>query len=117
MVVEENHFTDFPKTCITMFMGQRKLRDFSKCIGGSPSSTCTYNYKFKQQAVNTMDYLILFRKHLNIFVSMPVRSRSRIKSNTTYKLHAHIIPFMPVLENYPSRMKRKIASSEHFNVA
>jgi hypothetical protein len=45
---------------------------------------------------------------------MLVRSISRLKRNTTYKLDAHIIPFMPVLENYPSRMKRKIASSEHF---
>jgi hypothetical protein len=60
------------------------------------------------------DYLILFRKHLNIFVSMLVRSISRLKYNTTYKLDAHIIPFMSVLENYPSRMKTKIASSEHF---
>jgi hypothetical protein len=46
---------------------------------------------------------------------MLVLSISRLKhNNTIYKLDAHIIPFMSVLENYPSRMKRKIASSEHF---
>jgi hypothetical protein len=45
---------------------------------------------------------------------MLVRSISRLKHNTTYKLDAHIIPFMSLLENYPSRMKRKISSSEHF---
>jgi hypothetical protein len=84
-----------------------------KYICGSPSSRCIYNYRIRQQAAKSKDYLILFRKHLNIFVSMLVRSISRLKYNATYKLYARIIPFTSVLENYPSRMKRKIASSEH----
>jgi hypothetical protein len=45
---------------------------------------------------------------------MLVHSVSRLKRNTTYKLYAHVIPLMSLLENYPSSMKRKIASSEHF---